>query len=208
MMLLESVALVSLGLLVGFSGAVIPGPLLTFTIYDTSRKGRITGHYVIAGHVLWESAVIILILLGFGWVLLGNEPVIYAVGGLVLALMGLNMIRSRAREVKMEEARVNSSLGGGLFYTALNPTQPLWWATAGLALLLKGLEVMGILGVLLVTAGHWMSDLAYYGFVSMIIHRHANYVSPRQRQIAIVLGLFLTALGLYFLEQGLQGFFA
>jgi len=207
MMLLESVALVSLGLLVGLSGAVIPGPLLTFTIYDTSKKGRITGHYVIAGHVLWESAVIVLILLGFGWILLGNEPIIYAAGGLVLALMGLNMVRSRSREVKMEDAKVNSSLGGGLFYSAFNPTQPLWWATAGLALLLKGLEVMGFLGVLLVTAGHWISDFGYYGFVSIVVHRHANYVSPRQRQIAILLGLFLTTLGLYFLEQGLQKLF-
>jgi len=51
--------------------------------------------------------------------------------------MGINMIRSRGGEVKMDEARVNSSLGGGIFYIAFNPTQPVWWATAGLALLLR-----------------------------------------------------------------------
>ena len=203
-MIFESFILFSIGLVVGLSGAVIPGPLLAFTLYDTSKKGRVTGHYVMMGHVLWESGVILLILLGFGWIVLGNSLVIYLAGGFALALMGLNMIRSRANEVKMEAARVNSSLGGGIFYTAFNPTQPLWWATAGLALLLKGLEVMGIAGVVLVTAGHWLADFGYYGVVSFVMHRHASYVNPRQRQISVLLGLFLTALGIYFLEQGLE----
>ena len=152
-MMLESLALIAIGLVVGLSGAVIPGPLLAFTLFDTSRKERVTGHYVVMGHVLWELGVILLILFGFGWIILGNNPIIYLVGGFVLALMGIKTIRSRNAEVKMNGARISSSLGGGIFYTAFNPTQPMWWATAGLALLLKGLEVMGILGVLLVTAG-------------------------------------------------------
>jgi len=204
MMIFESLSLVSIGLMVGLSGAIIPGPLLAFTLFDTSKKGRVTGHYIMIGHVLWESGVILLILLGFGWIILGNSQFFYLAGGLVLTLMGLNMIRSRANDVKMESARVNSSLGGGIFYTAFNPTQPLWWATAGLALLLKGLEVMGILGVVLVTAGHWLADFGYYVFVSFVMHRHAGYVNPRQRQISILLGLFLATLGVYFLEQGLE----
>jgi threonine/homoserine/homoserine lactone efflux protein len=57
-MIFESVVLVSIGLVVGLSGAVIPGPLLAFTLYDTSRKGRVTGHYIMMGHVLWEFGVI------------------------------------------------------------------------------------------------------------------------------------------------------
>jgi len=203
-MIFESLALVAIGLVVGLSGAVIPGPLLAFTLFDTSKKGRVTGHYIMMGHVLWEFGVILLILLGFGWMILGNTPIIYLAGGIVLAIMGINMMRSRGGEVKMGEVRVNSSLGGGIFYTAFNPTQPVWWATAGLALLLKGLEVMGILGVVLVTVGHWLSDFGYYTFVSFVVHRHASYVSPRQRQISTILGLFLTALGIYFLQQGLE----
>ena len=203
-MIFESLVLVSIGFVVGLSGAVIPGPLLAFTLYDTSRKRRVTGHYIMMGHVLWEFGVILLILLGFGWVILGSSEVIYLAGGFVLAIMGVKMVVTRTQEAKMDSAKVNSSLGGGIFYTAFNPTQPLWWATAGLALLLKGLEVMGILGVVFVTAGHWLADFGYYGFVSFVMHRHASYVSPKQRQISLVLGIFLAALGIYFLEQGLE----
>jgi len=203
-MVLESLALISIGFMVGLSGAVIPGPLLAFTLYDTSKKGKVTGHYVMMGHVLWEFGVILLVHFGFGWIILGNSSIIYLAGGAVLAPMGIRMIRSRTGEVKLEQARVNSSLGGGIFYTAFNTTQPLWWATAGLARLVKGLEVMGILGVVLVTAGHWLADFGYYGFVSLVVHRHASYVSPRQQEISILLGLFLTVLGAYFLQQGLE----
>ena len=202
--MLESLALISVGVLVGLSGAVIPGPLLAFTLFDTSRKGRVTGHYIIMGHVLWELGVILLILFGFGWIILGNSLIIFLAGGFVLSFMGVRMINSRAGEVKMEEARTDSSLGGGIFYTAFNPTQPVWWATAGLALLLKGLEVMGMLGVVLVTLGHWLADFAYYVFVSFVMHRHASFVNPRQRELSIILGLFLAALGIYFLEQGIE----
>jgi len=63
---------------------------------------------------------------------------------------------------------------------------------------------MGILGVVLVTAGHWLSDFGYYVFVSFIMHRHASYVNPRQHQISTILELFLTALGVHFVQQGLE----
>ena len=77
-----------------------------------------------------------------------------------------------------------------------------WWATAGFALLATGLSSIGILGVVLVTAGHWLSDIAYYTFVSYVVHRYKRFVNPRQKQIAVVLGLFVFALGADFILQG------
>jgi threonine/homoserine/homoserine lactone efflux protein len=203
-MILEFLTLLSLGVVVGLSGAVIPGPLFAFTVFDTSRKRAITGHRIILGHAVWESVIILIILLGFGGLITHNTLVIYIAGGVALAFMGISMIRSKGREISMENSRVNSSFVGGIFYTAFNPTQPLWWATAGLALLLTGLEVMGIMGVFIVTAGHWLSDLAYYSFVSFMVHRHERYINPHQKTISIVLGVFMAFLGAYFLIQSIQ----
>lgn len=193
-----------MGFVVGLSGAILPGPLLAFTVFDTSRKRRVTGHAIIFGHALWELGIILLILLGFGGVITKYRLVIYVIGGLVLALMGVSMIRSRGGEMRIEGSKVSSSMAGGVFYTAFNPTQPPWWATAGLALLLKGMEVMGIIGVVIVTLGHWLSDLAYYVFVSTMVHRHERYINPRQRGISITLGVLIALLGTIFLIQGLQ----
>mgnify|MGYP001042415720 CR=1 FL=1 len=199
----EILALISIGFMVGLSGAVIPGPLLAFTVFDTSKKRRVTGHLVIVGHALWEAVVIVIILLGFGGVVMQNKLVVYVVGGFVLILMGVAMLASRRREVGARSFRVNSSLLGGVFYTAFNPTQPPWWATAGLALLLRGIELMGVIGIILVTLGHWLSDFAYYIFVSFMVHRHEAYLNPRQREISILLGLFVALLGVYFITQAL-----
>jgi threonine/homoserine/homoserine lactone efflux protein len=205
-MVFEVLALLFLGFLAGLSGAIIPGPLLAFTVFDTSRKQKITGHMIILGHAIWELGIVLIILVGFGGIIAQYELFIYVIGGLALALMGISMIRSKSGEIKMEASRVSSSLFGGIFYTAFNPTQPPWWATAGLALLLRGIEIMGVIGVVIVTIGHWLSDFAYYVFVSFMVHRHEKYINPRQREISILLGIFMAVLGVYFLVQGLQKF--
>jgi len=203
-MIVEFFTLLSLGLVVGFSGAIIPGPLLAFTVFDTSRKKKITGPRIILGHAIWESVIILIILLGFGGLITQNILAIYILGGVALAAIGISMIRSKGKEITMEKSKVNSSLIGGIFYTAFNPTQPLWWATGGLALLLTGLEMMSIIGVLVVTAGHWLADLIYYSFVSFAVKRNEQHIVPHQKAIAIALGVFMMLLGTYFLIQSIQ----
>jgi threonine/homoserine/homoserine lactone efflux protein len=200
--MLEILGLIFLGFAVGLGGAIIPGPLLAFVIFDSTRKRRATGHFVIIGHALWEALVICLILFGLSNIMTQYAVIIYVAGGIVLILMGVLMIKNRGGEVKVKSSKVNSSILGGIFYTAFNPTQPPWWATAGLALLLQGYEVMGTLGILIVTAGHWLSDLTYYAIISYAIYKYGKHIDPWQRQITIVLGLFLSALGIYFLFLG------
>lgn len=201
--MLEFLTLLFLGFAVGLSGAIIPGPFTAFTVFDTARKQRVTGPMIVAGHVVWESMIILLILLGFGLLISSAKLYIYVVGGTVLVLMGANMVRSTPSTSRMQSARTSSSFLGGIFYTAVNPTQPVWWATAGLALLLQGMEVMGMVGVALVTAGHWSSDFAYYTLVSYLVKTQERYVIRHQRAITLILGGFIAVLGVSFIAQGL-----
>ncbi|MEM3055411.1 MAG: LysE family transporter [Candidatus Bathyarchaeia archaeon] len=186
----------------GLGGAIIPGPLLAFVIFDATRKRKVTGHFVIAGHFLWEALIIFLILFGLGSIILQYKVFIYAVGGAVLVLMGVLMVKGTS-EVKIKDSKVNSSMLGGIFYTAFNPTQPPWWASAGLALLLQGYELIGSIGIIMVTAGHWLADLIYYFLISYIICKYDKFVIPRQRQIALMLGVFVALLGIYFIINGI-----
>jgi threonine/homoserine/homoserine lactone efflux protein len=200
--MLELLGLLFLGFAVGLSGAVIPGPLLAFVILDSTKKRKITGHFVILGHAIWEALIICLILLGLSNAMTQYSLIIYAVGGTVLITMGVLMIRNRNEEVKIGRSKINSSTLGGVFYTAFNPTQPIWWATAGILLLAEGSKIMGTLGIFIVTAGHWFADLAYYTFVSYIIYKYGRYINPWQRQLSIILGLFLATLGTCFIILG------
>jgi len=198
----ETLTLLLLGFMVGLSGAVIPGPLLAYVIFDTTRKRKMTGHFIVAGHALWEALVISLILLGVGSVMLQYKSLIYAVGGTALLLMGAAIVRSKD-DAKIKDSMVNSSLLGGVFYTAFNPTQPPWWASAGLALLLQGYELMGSIGIIVVTMGHWLADLAYYVLISYLICKYGKFVIPRRRQITLILGVFVASLGAYFTINGI-----
>lgn len=202
--MLEFTALLFLGFIVGLSGAVIPGPLLAFVIFDTARKRKVTGHFIIAGHALWEALIIFLILFGLGSIMLQYKLFIYVVGGVVLVLMGVLMVRSRD-DVKIEGSKINSSLLGGVFYTAFNPTQPPWWASAGLALILQGYELVGNIGIITVTAGHWLADLAYYALISYMVYKYGKFFIPRRRQISLLLGVFVAVLGAYFIINGATG---
>ena len=51
--------------MVAFSGAVMPGPLLTYTIQQSLVHGTKSGFIIIIGHALLELLVITLIFLGF-----------------------------------------------------------------------------------------------------------------------------------------------
>jgi len=51
--------------------------------------------------------------------------------------------------------------------------------------------------------GHWLADLVYYAFVSYMTYKSGKYINPWQRQLAIILGLFVAILGLYFIIQGI-----
>lgn len=203
-MLFEVAVLLFVGFLVGLGGAVIPGPLLAYVIFDSTRKGKVTGHFIIAGHAIWEALIIFLILYGLGGIMQQYKSIIYTVGGAVLILMGALMVRSKG-DVKLESSKVNSSLLGGIFYTAFNPTQPPWWASAGLALLLQGYELLGNMGIITVTVGHWLADLAYYTLISFAIHKYGRLFNPRQKQIALLLGTFVALLGAYYIINGVRG---
>ncbi|HEX7469086.1 MAG TPA: LysE family transporter, partial [Methanobacterium sp.] len=94
--MIETVLFIATSFLVGLSGALVPGPMLTVTISDSVQKGFKAGPLVVLGHFLVEIALIILILAGLGW-LIGSTTaafVIGTVGGLVLVFMGYRISSS------------------------------------------------------------------------------------------------------------------
>jgi threonine/homoserine/homoserine lactone efflux protein len=56
--------LFSIGFIMGLTGAMAPGPLLTITIEESAKRGGIVGPLVVVGHGILEFAFLILIILG------------------------------------------------------------------------------------------------------------------------------------------------
>ena len=51
---------------VALSGALMPGPLLTVTVGEATRRGFWAGPLIILGHGILEMALVLLILAGVG----------------------------------------------------------------------------------------------------------------------------------------------
>lgn len=224
--LLLGCSLVGLGFFTGLSGAMIPGPMLAFVISDTLKKGMVAGPLTVLGHISVEFCLILaLILLGFE-VMAGYiahvGPVIYAIGGVALVIIALRVLkeaRGAPSPRRLEELgsgagigsmkrAYNGSIYGGVLFTAFNPSFIPWWVSIGYLLLLQGFELLALTGVILVSLGHFLSDLTWYSFVSYSFSRGRNFfVGNRYEVIMLVLALFVIALGLFFFSKGVLALF-
>lgn len=92
-----TIFLASLG--VGFSGAMMPGPLLTVTIGETLRRGFVAGPLIVLGHAILEIALVVLLVLGVAQYLALKQvhTFIALVGGAFLVFMGWSMFRDAWR---------------------------------------------------------------------------------------------------------------
>ncbi len=190
---------------VGFSGAMVPGPMLTVTISDSLKKGFIAGPKVVFGHLIAEFILIILIFAGLGW-LFGSDTSIFVIGtmgGFIMVLMGFQISIS-SKSIKKEEKpdKVKNDHGpflNGILTSISNPYFYIWWATIGWAFILKGIELAGIFGVIAFLIGHWCSDMGWFSTVSFFTSKGSKIMTDYHYKIIMNLsGLFLILLGIYF----------
>lgn len=191
---------------VGLSGALAPGPMLSVTISDSVEKGFIAGPLIISGHIISEIILVILLFAGLGW-LIGSAPatfIIGLIGGLVLIVMGLQMVKSKPY-LKVPEGNLklkskSHSVLEGILSSISNPYFFIWWATIGGAFLFQGVALAGLVGISGFLIGHWSSDLLWYSTVSFLSSRGSRKMKPRTHQnILQVCGLFLVIIGAYFI---------
>ncbi len=198
--------------IVGLSGAMMPGPLLTVTISQTAVRGWLVGPLIVLGHGILELSLVVAIVCGLGQ-LLAEPPVIGAigiVGGFVLLGMGWAMLKDvRKVSLAVEENRGVSSLHpvwAGILISLSNPYWTVWWATIGLSYIGFSMKY-GSSGISLFYTGHILSDFVWYVFISVLIHYGRRLTNDRAfRGIITACGIFLIVFGVYFGYSGIKKF--
>jgi len=197
--------LLGLGFTVGLSGALIPGPLLVYTVNESLRRGRWTGLKVILGHAIVEVVVIAFLALGLAAVISSKifTSTVSVLGGLMLVLMGARSLLAREAAATYGKKISYGLVVGGTVFTALNPSFPLWWATAGMRLLIEGYTQMGYMGVGVVVVGHWLADFGWYIIVSHMTAKKAKTLFEKgwYKRIRTALSTMLVGIGVYFLAS-------
>ncbi|MDP3283384.1 MAG: LysE family transporter [Desulfobacterales bacterium] len=211
----------SFSFLVALTGAMAPGPLLTYTIIKSAKtpnRGYLMGIWIIAGHALLEMGIIIFLLLGFSFVL-KNIFVVRAIGtagGLLLVYFGGSILRdlylgkisvsfltsdngqnnSSSRAVNR---RLENPVAGGIMISMSNPYWWVWWATIGFAFIAQ-FEISFREWPKLVAffLGHEAGDLIWYLTVSFLAFFGLRRLNKKVYYgILAFCGVFMILFGIY-----------
>ncbi|MCE5344360.1 MAG: LysE family translocator [Eubacteriales bacterium] len=194
-----------------FSGAVMPGPLLTYTIRKALTSGSKAGFLIILGHALLELLLIVVIFFGFDIILQSDaaQTAIGLIGGALLGYMGADMVINALRDklkIEMDGENGNQNMVlSGVVISAMNPYFLIWWAIIGLGFLLQAYQSLGILGVATFYVGHIAIDFLWYGAISIIIGKTRRFISQGLYRIIVgTLGAVLIYFGITFFVNAVK----
>jgi threonine/homoserine/homoserine lactone efflux protein len=206
-----------LSFVTSLSGALMPGPLFTYTIARTLRteRGWLVGARVISGHAAIEALLVCGLALGVvGFLRAPVAAKIIGVAGAALLLyMGAGLIRETVAGTGIEMsdtgaggtpraggfmARLSPPVAGALVSMS-NPYWWVWWVTVGAAFLVRfdiGFSTWPLL--LAFFLGHELGDLGWYMAVSTVISVGRRTI-PRSLIVWLLgaCGLAIIAFGLW-----------
>ncbi|NPV73508.1 MAG: LysE family transporter [Pelotomaculum sp.] len=228
---MELAMIFSTAFVVGFSGAMMPGPLLTVTVGESARRGFVAGPLLVLGHGILELALILALAGGLSsfFKKTGVSHTVAVLGGAFLIYMGYGMARdafykrvSLAAAGPAGEACGNPGGAGvekealkgaggvrlhpvlaGVLTSVSNPYWTLWWATVGLGYITLSLR-SGFAGLASFFTGHILADLVWYSLIAAAVAGGRKFLKEGvYRGVLVVCGVFLIGLGGYFLYFGL-----
>jgi len=182
-------------LIIGYSGAIMPGPMFTYTVDKSIRYGIKPGILVSLGHVFLELILVILIFAGVGKYLATDSAsiIIGLIGGLILGFLGFNMLKDVylnriSLETKIgENDRQDNMLLAGMVLSATNPYFIIWWSAIGMALIMNAYHSFGITGVALFYVGHILADISWFTFVAALVSKTRHLINIKIYKTVIVL---------------------
>ena len=212
--MIELIGIFITSFFIAFSGAIMPGPLLTVTISESAERGAWAGPLLMVGHSILELAFILLILQGLGDILMQNSvlSVIAFFGSFVLLWMGFGMIvgaRTLTLDKKVDEKEKGKSkkifkhpIVAGILVSLSNPYWTVWWLTIGLAYIFISAK-FGVPGIACFFIGHILADFVWYTAVSTSISLGKRFFTDNvYRGVVGFCGLFLLGFSFYFFYSG------
>jgi len=193
---------------IAFSGALMPGPLLTAAISESSQRGFIVGPLMIAGHAILELVLVVTLLLGLAPFL--QLPAVFVatalIGAVILFGMAWGMFRSLPSlhlSWDSDRKQRKNPVLSGILMSVVNPYWIIWWATIGLGYILYSWQ-FGLAGVAFFFTGHILADLVWYSLVTAAVAGGRRFLTDGlYRGLIAVCATFLIVFAGYFAYAGL-----
>lgn len=196
---------VTLGVTLGLSAGMAPGPLLALVISETLRHGIAAGIRVACAPILTDLPIIAFSLLVLAQ--LADQPnilgLISLAGGLFLVYLGWQNLRSRDTASTAAEANPQS-LRKGIAVNLLSPHPYLFWLAVGAPLTTKAMNHS--LGAAIAFIGGFYALLVGSKVIlAVVTGKSRSFLSGKAyRLILRLLGLMLWVLALLLFRDALH----
>lgn len=193
---------------VAFSGAVMPGPVFTAVVSESSRRGTSAGPLFMSGHALLELALVMAIVLGLGPFLALRSVFIATAlaGGAIMLFMGLSMFASLPKlqlDLSDRGKRYGRVILSAVVLSLANPYWTVWWVTIGLGFMQKSL-VYGLIGGAAFYLGHIAGDFLWYTALSFSVSKGRRFLTtPRYRVLIGLCAVLLCFFAISFIISGI-----
>ncbi len=184
-------------ILISLSGVMAPGPI-TAVVVGKGNQSPHAGALVALGHGIVEIPLMVAVFFGVGSLL--DAPYIQAgigiAGGLFILWMGIGMLRSIRQEAVAQSQDSRSPILAGILFSVGNPYFLVWWVTVGAALILRSVE-FGLVGFVAFALGHWLCDLLWDWFLSVVSFKGGKFFGNRfQQAVFLISGILLLFFGI------------
>ncbi len=207
--MINLIAIFGSSFIIAFSGALMPGPLLTVTISESARRGILAGPQLIAGHAILEAIMVTILLVGVGPFLQSDRSfiIIALSGAAVMLWMSIDMFKSLP-SMTLHSATTRLYFAhpvvAGFIMSLVNPYWVIWWAAIGLGYVTYSMT-FGLQGLLCFFTGHILADLTWYTFVSFSIAKGKQFMTDAMYKIIIgICATALTGFAIWFAYSGIS----
>ncbi|MGB4429667.1 MAG: LysE family transporter, partial [Thermacetogeniaceae bacterium] len=192
---------------------------LAVTIKESLEQGWPAGFFITTGHAVAEIAILCLFALGLSTViqLQWITAVVGIIGGLVLFIMGSDMLMGALRDRvgldlnggdkpagQITPGSIGRAVGAGVIVSAANPYWIIWWLTIGVMYVAEALKY-GWLGLGFFYTGHILADYVWYVLIAVIAATGKKFLTAAvYKGIIAGCGVLMMILALYFSLQGIK----
>jgi threonine/homoserine/homoserine lactone efflux protein len=190
--------------LISLSGVLMPGPLFAVTL-KKAAKSKISGALIAVGHGIVEFPLMFLIFFVLSQFTIPSavQIAVGLVGGLLMALMGIQTFRNRHKTEEAPASLKRESVLAGIYTTGVNAGFILWWLTIGTTLILNA-RLFGLLGFSIFASVHWLCDFSFYTLAALMIFKSQRFWNDHVRMgmMFFCVSVFI-GFGVYFMGSAI-----
>ncbi len=195
----------AMGAVFGLTAGISPGPLLTLVISETLRHNKREGIKIAVAPLITDIPIVLLTLFILSKMASFNIVlgIISILGGIFIAYLGYDSIRSKGLEVDIQTPRIKS-MRKGIIVNILSPHPYIFWLMVGAPIILKAYQVSPMAAFAFIAAFYVLLVGSKIS-IALLVDRSRTFLRNRAFIWTLrILGLVLLVFSFLLVREGMD----